>query len=87
MESDKSYGPIIGLVIIIIIIALGSVYFLGQRDNKEADKATAEQIEKINSQSSSDEIAEIEADLNATSFEGIDAEFTDADAEFETSAQ
>ena len=32
MEKESSYGPAIGLVIIIVIIALGSVYFL-QEDN------------------------------------------------------
>lgn len=87
MESDKSYGPIIGLVIIIIIIALGSVYFLGQRDTKIEDKATTEQLDQINDQSSSDELADIEADLEATDLSDLDAELSEIEAELDASVQ
>ncbi len=80
MESEKSYGPIIGLVIIIIIIALGSVYFLGKRGETTPTSQQAA-LENIQTQSSSDEIADINTDLQATDFSDLDAELTDLDAE------
>jgi len=87
MDTDKSYGPVIGLIIIILIIALGSVYFLGQRSDKMNDKIDSTQMEQITTQSNSDEIADIEADLNSTEFSDLDAELNDIDAEFEASTE
>jgi len=81
METEKTYGPIIGLVIIIVVIALGSVYFLQKREQNVApqDQNAEQQTEQIVSQSDSDEITDIEADLNATNFSEIDAGISDLD--------
>ncbi|MEX2013711.1 MAG: hypothetical protein WD897_02240 [Parcubacteria group bacterium] len=67
-EGGGSSGLIIGAVIILAIIILGGLYFWGQRADNEA------MIDEIGSQSNSDEAAAIEADLNATDIENIDAE-------------
>jgi len=81
METEKTYGPIIGLVIIIVVIALGSVYFLQKREQNVApqDQNAEQQTEQIVSQNDSDEITDIEADLNATNFSEIDAGISDLD--------
>ena len=83
MERESSYGPIIGLVIIILIIALGSVYFLNQRENEDlidTNSATEQTLEQehqevltdIEEQSSTDDLESIEADLNATNLDSLD---------------
>lgn len=71
-ESGGSAGPIIGVIIILAIIILGGLYFWGQRVGDEAmtDKA----VESINMQSNSDAAAAIEADLESTDIENLDAE-------------
>ena len=77
MESEKSYGPIIGLIIIILLIAFGSVYFLQKREANPA----LENSETSEFVSASDEVADIEAELDATSLEGLDAEMEILDEE------
>lgn len=70
-SSGGSTGLIIGAVVILAIIVLGGLYFWGQRAN---DALLNETVESINTQSSSDEAAAIEADLDATDIENLDAE-------------
>lgn len=65
-------GPIIGAIVILVIIILGGLYFWSQRNGEEA--LTNETIENINMQSDSDAAAAIEADLDATDIENLDAE-------------
>ena len=61
-------GPIIGAIVILAIIILGGLYFWSQRAGNDAV------IDEINTQSGSDEASAIEADLNATDIENLDAE-------------
>ncbi|OHA89620.1 MAG: hypothetical protein A3C70_02595 [Candidatus Zambryskibacteria bacterium RIFCSPHIGHO2_02_FULL_43_14] len=68
-NSGSSIGPIIGIIVILAIIILGGLYFWNQR----AD-VTDQTVESINTQNVSDEAAAIEADLNATDIENLDAE-------------
>lgn len=68
-NGGSSSGPIIGIVVILAIIILGGLYFWSQRADV-ADQA----VESINAQDTSDEAAAIEADLNATDVENLDAE-------------
>lgn len=69
-------GSIIAVIVILIIIILGGLYFWNQRAGvggiDELDNSSA--VESINTQSSSDEAAVIEADLNATKIENLDAD-------------
>jgi len=67
-EGGGSSGPIIGAIVILAIIILGGLYFWGQRASNDAV------IDEINRQSDSDEAAAIEADLDATDIENLDAE-------------
>lgn len=62
--NEGSSGPIIGTIIILVVIILGGLYFWGQRDDT-AD-ATDTTVESIEMQSESDEVSDIEADLEAT---------------------
>lgn len=68
-----SVGPIIGIILILAVIILGGLYFWSQRANEDA-MMTNEAIETINTQNTSDETTVIEADLNATDVENLDAE-------------
>ena len=82
-NGEKSVGPIVGIVIIVIILIIGALYVWGQKitENKkmlndettvtpssETDSLTA----NFQTQSSSDEVDSIQGDLNATSFDSID---------------
>lgn len=73
---DGSVGPIIGTIIILAVIVLGGLYFWGQRAEQRAMTAEELQatVEDIQSQSTSDAPADIQADLNATDIDNIDAE-------------
>ncbi len=67
-----SAGPVIGIIVILVIIILGGLYFWGQREGN--DEVLNEELDAINLQSDSDEVDTIEADLNATDIENLDSE-------------
>lgn len=83
-EAKKSLGPVVGAVIVVLVIIVGGLYFWGTQLNKEQGDAeiTAEEItaqadpalDALEQQGTSDEIADIEADLTATDLDGLDAE-------------
>lgn len=84
--NDRSAGPVIGLVIILIIIVAGGLYFWSSREtlapqngesNIQESTTTPASTETINEQGSSDEINSIEADLN--SFNEADINGLDSD--------
>lgn len=74
MEHKKSSGPLIAVIVILILIVIGGMYFLGQRMNGDygvptgSDEITA----SLKAQSSSDDLNSIEADLNNTKVDNID---------------
>ena len=78
----KSSGPLIGIIIIVLVLAVGGVYFwkttISEKQERSALQASEEDtnatVAGLQSQSQSDEIADIEADLQATDFENLDAE-------------
>lgn len=89
-EDKKSVGSIIGIIIIIVIIIIGGLYYWGSYLNKQdLASLTPEEIasqddtavEQLQEQGTSDEIADIEADLNATDLEGLDAELEQIEME------
>ena len=71
VESGSSAGPIIGAIVILAVIIFGALYLWGQR---EESQALNQELDTINIQSDSDETADIEADLNSTEIENLDAE-------------
>ncbi|MDP3875217.1 MAG: hypothetical protein Q8Q22_01740 [bacterium] len=69
VEGDGgSNGLVIATIVIIVIIILGGLYFWNQRAGNDAV------VDEINTQNNSDESSAIEADLNATDIESLDAE-------------
>ena len=82
-KDAMAIGPIAVIVIIVGILAAGAWYFLNQNLEKLAVDAPAETVEGLQasndpdvqaalSQSSSDELDSIQADVSATDFSGIE---------------
>jgi hypothetical protein len=69
--KGSSAGPIIAGIVILAVIIFGALYFMGERQELESLET---ELNSINTQSSSDEAAAIEADLNATDVDDLDAE-------------
>lgn len=90
-NEKKSIGPIIGMVIILVIIIFGGLYYWGGqiKNQKEQENVTSEEIleqkdpalEALEIQNSSNEIKDIEVDLDLTNLEGLDKELENIDAE------
>lgn len=72
VEPKGSAGPVVGIIVILVIIILGALYFWGQRG--DGTNLTDEQLNVINTQNTTDDTASIEADLNATDIESVDAQ-------------
>ncbi len=72
------FGPVVGLIVILVIIIVGGVYFWGQRVRTVTNEATQNsqqdaQTESLNTQGFTDETTSIESDLNITNFSNIDS--------------
>lgn len=67
--SESSSSLIIGAIVILAIIILGGLYFWNARAS-DVDQT----IESINTQSTTDDTNSIEADLNTTNIDNLDAE-------------
>ena len=85
MPEEKShFGAISGIVIIVVILALGGLYLWGKELNNQ-EPATSESnvmneatvdssTQALETQGTSDNISDIEADLNNTNLENLDAD-------------
>lgn len=89
-QKQGQIGPIIGIIIIVIVLALGGLYVWGARLNK-ADTNTSETgqsnqsaqdistagdpaLDNLKTQGTSNELSAIEDDLDTTSLDGLDTE-------------
>lgn len=81
-SNKKPVGPVIGLVIILVIIIIGGLYFWTTRKTyapQQEFTVPAEQAsttDEINQQNTSDDINSIEADLgsfNEASIDNVDS--------------
>lgn len=76
--EKKSVGPLVAVVIILVLIVIGSLYFLKMRSSEQNYVPTTTVpagdsiTESLNSQSNSDDLNSIEADLNATNLDNLD---------------
>ena len=61
------------IIAIIAVLVVGSLYFWNERGT-QAELPTEETVESINTQDDSDDVTSIEADLQNTDVEGMDAE-------------
>ncbi len=88
-NHDGGAGPVIGIIVIALIIILGGAYYLleiapvVQQESlpslEEARTSTDPAIQAAFSQGTSDEIADIGADLESTNFSSIDTELSGID--------
>lgn len=87
-QEDKAFGPTIGLIIILVVIIIGGIYFWSTREtyapqvgdingNNQNEVAAPSDESMIGTQNSSDEINSIEADLR--SFNEVDINALDSD--------
>ena len=77
IPNNKSKGPLIAVIVILFLIVIGGLYFLGQRMNKSynptTDTLTTDPVtDSMNTQSDSDDVSSIEADINATNIDNVD---------------
>lgn len=81
-NSDR-VGPLIGSVIIILIIIAGAFYLFSLIRNKvDVQKQNSTTTEE-NISNQSDEISDIEADINAADSNSIDEEMQALEVEFQ----
>jgi hypothetical protein len=92
MEEEKQgAGPLVGIIIIVLILVLGGIYYAGKTETEEEVLPTAEeilmeedtQIQELSDVGTSDEIDSIEEDLLDTVLDDLDSELEDIDAELE----
>jgi hypothetical protein len=82
-SEENAFGPLIGVAIIIIVLIAGGIYFWSTTIDQEESPTVQSTIEadkivsQLNSQGTSDEIADIEADLNITDLDNLDSELDD----------
>jgi uncharacterized protein HemX len=81
-KEENGVGPIVGVIIILIVIILGGLYFWYKRAHAPAptdsaavtEAATDAEVSEIMTTSSSDDTASIEADLNNTNTDGLNSQ-------------
>ena len=74
-ESKKSFGPLIGTIIIIVVLLLGAFYIWGGKlstQNTTEDTGTINMTGELAPVSTSDEVNAIESDLTAGGVSEID---------------
>ncbi|MEK7193003.1 MAG: hypothetical protein AAB682_02600 [Patescibacteria group bacterium] len=72
--KEEGKGPLIGSIIVILVLVLGAVYILANK--KTVEQPVAEQpAETVDATATgpSDEVADIEAELNANDEASLDA--------------
>lgn len=78
MPEKKSKGALIAVIVILFLIIIGGLYFLGQRMNRgymaptDNTNQTDPVTDSMKTQSSSDDVNSIQADLNATNIDTVD---------------
>ncbi len=87
--KKSSWGGILAIIVILILIVVGAFYAWGERIAKDGDLSPEEEqiLEDLENQGSSTDPSSIEADLQAQSSEKFDENFDEAfnelDASFE----
>ena len=76
-----SMGPVAAVVVILALIIVGALYFYGKNEWNTGSADTTE-LDAISETSSSDALADIEADLGATETENLDAELGQLEATY-----
>lgn len=90
-KKEGGIGPVIGIIIIIILLGLGGVYYFTTGVNQIQNDGTIqedslspeEEAAALLEQSASTDLSDIEADLEATDLSGLDSASTDFDLELQ----
>ncbi len=73
--ENKPWGPVIGIVVILILLVLAAVYVWGQKQNNEIKNAPAPVSVKVNADTvaaqEKDDFSDLEANLDSA-VEGLD---------------
>lgn len=85
--KKSSWGGILAIIVILILIVVGAFYAWGERIVKDDDLSPEEEqiLEDLENQDSSTDPAAIEADLQAQSAEDFDKDFDAAFNELDAS--
>jgi len=78
--NQKKSKTWLAVVIILILAVLAYLVYFVRISNKEPAEPIVNQLE---SQGTSDEVADIEQDLSGTALEGLDSEVTDIETELQ----
>lgn len=89
--NGSSIGPLVAVIIILVLIVVGGLYFLKERSEQQiyTPTQTEEQVqedpvvESFSEQSYSDDLGSIERDLNNTDINSVDQGSTQIEAEIE----
>lgn len=98
VEKKSSVGAVIGTVIVILLLILGALYFWGARLNEKSDNpppyilgaessGESDTAAGLPPQGSSDEAADIDADIQAMNMSQFEAETQNSQAAFNAEAQ
>lgn len=86
-ENKSSAGPLIAVVIIVALLILGALYYFRSvapihkiMPTDEAMMEKDQMLEDLATQSRSDVLADIEADLDATMLDSLDQELSEIEA-------
>lgn len=87
-KAGGGIGAVVGIIIIVILLALGGVYYFttgvdNLERNDEAPTIVGDEAAALKEQGTSTELADIEADLTATDFSGLDEASADFESELE----
>jgi len=84
-SSEKKYGPLLGIVIIVGLLVIGGLYLAGMEFTDRSNIEESDpQTEQLKTQGSSDELEAIEADLEATDTSSLDAGSAELEGELTT---
>jgi len=86
-KSEGGAGAMFAIVVIVVLLALGGVYYLMTGGMLATEDGAATGLENSQdpdvqaalSQSASDDLSDIEADVNATDFGSLDAAVSDVE--------
>ncbi|MBN2093847.1 MAG: hypothetical protein JW740_00515 [Candidatus Zambryskibacteria bacterium] len=86
--EKKSIGPLISVIIILVLIIVGGLYFLKTRSERNVYIPNTEEgadsvVESLKQQEESDELDSIEADLLNTDLDNLDQDAAAIEAELE----
>jgi len=89
-QEEKSVGALIGSIIVVAVIVIGGIYFWMTRSGETPSTETSplgqtvppdQETAALLNQGTSDEISDIEKDLNATNLNNLDAGMNDINAQ------